>query len=168
MRYLAFLVPILLSGCIGSDNADLHAYVAEVKSRQAAPIEPIPEIKAPETYVYSAGEQGLRTPFIFGEVEEPELVDSGITPDMTRPREELESYSLDTLRMVGALTLQGVTYGLVKNKENVVFRVRAGNYMGRHHGKITGVFPDRIELIEIIPDRTRGYIERPASVALGN
>ena len=63
---------LLLSGCFGGDHQDLRDWIAEVKSRKAAPIDPIPEMKAPEVYSYRSGKEGLRTPFIFGEEREPE------------------------------------------------------------------------------------------------
>lgn len=161
------LVTVLLTGCLGSGQGDLDAYIEGVKNRPPTPIEPIPEIKTPEVYLYISGAEGLRTPFIFVDKPAEEYVDNGIRPDANRPREELEQYSLDTLRMVGTLDLVDATYGLIKNKEGTVYRVRQGNYMGRNHGRITGVFTDRIELMEIVGDRAGGYVERQTTVALG-
>ena len=163
---LLSMCAILLGGCLGSGQDDLNTYVASVKNRPPTPIKPIPEIKTPEVYIYTAGVDALRPPFIFDDEPVEEVVDNGIRPDPNRPREELEQYSLDTLRMVGTLILSDANYGLIKNREGTVFRVRQGNYMGRNHGRITGVFPDRIEMIEIVGDRAGGYVERTTTVAL--
>ncbi|OOY41690.1 hypothetical protein BOV91_10145 [Solemya velum gill symbiont] len=167
-RFLLLTLPILLvlGGCSGHD--DLDAYLHEVKSRPAEPIEPIPTFEPPEIYLYASGELNARTPFVVNElIIDMARDDNGIFPDQSRPREELEQFSLDTLRMVGTLELGGVNYGLVKNREGTVFRVREGNYMGQNHGRITGVHVDHIELIEIIGDRMGGYVERNSSIALG-
>ena len=67
---------------------------------------------------------------------------------------------------VGILEQAGVTWGLVETKEGTIHRVKAGNYMGQNHGKITHITEDKIELTEIVPNGTGGYSERQASLAL--
>lgn len=171
IKYLApFIIAysLLLTGCLGIGNDDLAAFIDETKSREAEPVEPAPDVPVIPGYSYSAADKGIRSPFVFAEEELPdEVADSGIRPDASRPREELEAFSLDTLRMVGTLSQAGATYALIQSKDGTVHRVRQGNYMGRNHGRITGVFLDRIELVEIVPDRMgSSYIERQATIAL--
>jgi len=169
VRRMAFGLCFVLTGCIGQDMADLHSYVEEVKSRGEAPIEPVPEIRQPETYVYRSSELGLRDPFT-PEVEEETPVAAapgGVAPDDLRPKEELEAFSLDTLRMVGTLQREEARWALVQNKQGVIYRVKPGNFMGQNHGRITGVFEDRVELVEIVPDRAGGYVEQSATLAIG-
>jgi type IV pilus assembly protein PilP len=167
-RFLLLSVSLLLvlGGCSGHD--DLDAYIQEVKNRPAPPIEPIPAFEPPAIYLYASADLNARTPFVMNElIIDMATNDNGIFPDQDRPREELEQFSLDTLRMVGTLELGGVNYGLIKNREGTVYRVREGNYMGQSHGRITGIFLDRVELIEIVGDRMGGYVERNSSIALG-
>jgi len=150
--------------------SDLEEYVQDVKSRSEAPIQPVPEIKQAEYYAYRAYDEGRRDPFTQEreEVADQVPVIGGIRPDETRPREELEAYSLDTLRMVGTWTgNNGGKWGLVKHKDGVIYRVQPGNYMGQNHGRVTSVFEDRIELVEIVPDRVGGYVEQPTQLAIG-
>ena len=61
-----------------------------------------------------------------------------VRPDLNRPREFLEQFSLDTLRMVGTLRLQGRTYGLVQTRDGLVHRVLPGNHLGQSDGRIIG------------------------------
>ena len=91
---------------------------------------------------------------------------AGVRPDVKRPREFLEQFPLDTMRMVGTLALQGRNYGLVQGKDGLVHRVLPGNFVGQNDGKIVGIAPTKISIIEIIPDGLGGYIERPAALAL--
>ena len=91
---------------------------------------------------------------------------NGIRPDVKRPREFLEQFSLDTMKMVGTLQLQGRNYGLVQGKDGLVHRVLPGNFMGQNDGRILGITATRISIVEIIPDGLGGYIERPAALAL--
>jgi type IV pilus assembly protein PilP len=83
-----------------------------------------------------------------------------------RPREFLEQFPLDTMRMVGTLQLHGRNYGLVQGKDGLVHRVLPGNFMGQNDGRIVGITGTKISIIEIIPDGLGGYIERPAALAL--
>ncbi|MES9932187.1 MAG: pilus assembly protein PilP [Candidatus Sedimenticola sp. PURPLELP] len=162
---LVCTVPFFLVACAG-DMQDLKKYVQEVKSRKAGHIEPLPEIKQVETYAFVGG---VRSPFFLaeGEAMEGEVVtDGGISPDTTRRKEELESYELDALRMVGILEQLETRWALIQTKENTIYRVKTGNYMGKNHGQITRITETQADLTEIIPDGQGGYRERQASLAL--
>ncbi len=162
-----FLSMMLLVGCADHDLTDLHQYAERVKAREPRQIEPLPQLKQIETYVYEAGER--RTPFgLGGESMEEDLVQptSGVAPDLLRRKEELEQVPLDSLRMVGSLEQEETMWALVANRDGTLFRVHAGNYMGQNHGQITRVSEDQIALTEIVPDGTNGWQERQASVAL--
>lgn len=159
---------IVIGGCNGRGMQDLNQYVAEVKQREPGRIEPLPEIRSVETYVYN--EAGRRDPFKPSEQASTEVipeVSNGIAPDPMRRKEELESFPLDSIRMVGTLDKNNITWGLVVIQDGTIFRVKAGNYMGQHHGKITQISEDKIELAEIVAlDGAGGYREQQASVAL--
>ena len=161
----AIAMLFLLSACGGSGMSDLEQFVDEVKARKPAPIKPLPEIKQIETFTYVPGDR--RSPF---QQELPEEVATGgaegVTPDKARRKEELEEFSLDSLRMVGTLNQNDIVWGLIRNKEGTIYRVRVGNYMGQNNGQITRISEEQIELTEIIPDHKGGYQERQATVAL--
>jgi type IV pilus assembly protein PilP len=154
-----------LSAC-GGANDDLRVYIDEVKARPGGRIEPLPPVEPAPTYVYEAGPR--RSPFMPDAPQrrvsnDPNAVDG---PDANRPREFLEQFPLDTLRMVGTLQLQGRNYGLVQGKDGLVHRVLPGNFVGQNDGKIVGISSTKISVIEIVPDGLGGYIERPAALAL--
>ncbi len=158
---------LLLGGCGGRDLSDLEAYVAEMKARPKGTIEPLPEIKTVETFVYDP--EGLRNPFAPAKQTPPPQVamaGTGIKPDLSRPREALESYELDSLRMVGTIKKDGVLWGLIQTSEGTIYRVRPGNHMGKNYGRIIRVTEEGIDLVEIIPDGPGTWRERQATVAL--
>ena len=153
---------VLLAGC-GNDMDELQAKVDEIKNSPGTGIEPLPEVKPYETFNYAAADQ--RAPF------EPGLSASAnapgaIRPDQSRPREFLEQFSLDTLRMVGTVNLKGKLFGLVQTKDGLVHRVLPGTHLGQSDGRITGIEEGKISLIEIVPDGMGGFVERPAALAL--
>jgi len=152
------------AGC-SNDTDELRARIAEIKSRPGGRIEPLPEVKPYETFAYPAADQ--RSPFEAG-VPATAGGPNAIRPDSSRPREFLEQFSLDTLRMVGTLRLQNRTYGLVQTKDGLVHRVLPGNHLGQNDGRITAIEEGKISLIEIVSDGMGGFVERPAALALSD
>ena len=107
---------------------------------------------------------GLRDPF---ELPAPDRnAGGGKGPDPDRRKEALEAFPLDSLDMVGTIGSGGSLIGLVMAPDRVTYRMRAGNYMGQNDGRITGIFDDRIELVELVPDGAGGWLERQAKIAL--
>ena len=159
---VATLAVLSLSGC-SNGMEQLRQQVVEIKSRPGEAIEPLPEIKPYEAFAYNAS--SLRSPFVPTPPARNDLA-AGVRPDVKRPREFLEQCPLDTMRMVGTLALQGRNYGLVQGKDGLVHRVLPGNFVGQNDGRIVGVSPTKISVIEIVPDGLGGYIERPAGLAL--
>ena len=166
-KFIPLVLPLILVGCASQDMSDLRDYVAEVKARPPSGIEPIPEIKQVIGFVYEA--KGRRDPFTAPEDQSDATVavlDNGIRPDPNRRKEELEGYSLDSLRMVGTLEQDEETWGLIKTNDGTIHRVATGNYMGLNDGKITRVSEEKIELIELVPTGS-GFLEKEAAIALG-
>jgi type IV pilus assembly protein PilP len=153
---------LALAGC-SSGMDELQQKVAEIKSRPGERIEPLPEIKPYESFTYAAS--SLRSPFIPSAPARSDVTNA-VRPDSKRPREFLEQFPIDTMKMVGTLQLQGRTYGLVQGRDGLVHRVLPGNYMGQNDGRVISITPTKISIIEIIPDGVGGYIERPAALAL--
>ncbi|MCG5534641.1 pilus assembly protein PilP [Ectothiorhodospira mobilis] len=163
----ACLLTALLAGC-GQDLSDLEAYAERIKQRPGGGIEPIPEVEPHETFTYPGHE---RDPFDPSAVEaevdaRPGAEEDGVSIDPDRPKEFLEQFPLDSLRMVGTLEQDGTRWALIRTPEGVILRVREGNYMGQNHGRIEAITPASIRLTEIVPDGFGGYKERETTVAL--
>jgi len=152
----------LLTACSSADD-ELTRFIEDTKKQPGGRVEPLPEIKPYETYVYAAAD--LRSPFLPSSPGSGAGL-AGVRPDQKRNREFLEQYSLDTLKMVGTLRLGGSIFGLVQTKDGLVHRVTAGNHIGQAEGKIIEISPSKISLVEIVPDSLGGYMERPAALAL--
>ncbi|MEJ2575403.1 MAG: pilus assembly protein PilP [Gammaproteobacteria bacterium] len=157
----------LLVACADTGMRDLESYVEDVKARPAGPVPPIPEIQQAASFVYVPGDR--RDPFTPEEEGdlEPTAEDlAGPRPDLNRRKEELEGYSLDTMRMVGTLEQEATIWGLVQTSDGTIHRVHEGNYLGRNHGRIVRINEDEIELTELVPNGRGGWIERQQAVAL--
>ena len=161
---VAVAVLATAAGC-SDDTDELRAKIAEIKARPGGRIDPLPEVKPYETFAYPASDE--RSPFEPG-MPASATGPNAIRPDSSRPREFLEQFSLDTLRMVGTLKLQGRVYGLVQTKDGLVHRVLPGNHLGQSDGRITAIEEGKISLIEIVPDGMGGFVERPAALGLSD
>ena len=164
------LLAVLVAGC-GRSMDDLEEYAQEVKSRTSRNIEPIPQIKTFEPFAYEPGER--RDPFLPMLQSREDQIAAGtggaagaIRPDTTRPKEPLEEFPLDSLRMVGTITMQKQAFALIKAPDAVVHRVSVGDHLGQNYGKITGISETEVVLMEIIPDGFGGFMQRSATVAL--
>lgn len=171
----------LMLGCAEPDVSDLQKYIAEVKAIPKSPIQPLPEIKVVEPFLFDG--QGLRDPFAAvvennQEATADKFVGSGVRPDPLHQKEDLENYPLDALKMVGTMNINSQLWGLIRvnaadgnGKDGssglgVVHRVKVGNYMGSNYGKILRIAPDKIELMEIVPDKPGTWREQEQELPL--
>ncbi|HHO67593.1 MAG TPA: pilus assembly protein PilP [Gammaproteobacteria bacterium] len=163
------LLTLSLAACSSSNTEDLQTYVEQVKSRQHARIDPLPEFAPYETYLYQAS--NARDPFTPPSYSRPSrgravASNNGLAPDLNRAREPLESEPLDSLRMVGTLEKAGDTWALIRMSDSTIHRVQPGNYVGQNYGKIVRITESEVEVTEIVPDGLGGWMERQASLAL--
>ena len=162
-RVLPLLLAMGLTAC-SSDMSDLHAYIAEVHARKSSNIEPIPE---PEEYVaYTYQPADRRDPFTPPQraARPRSAAGSGPQPDLNRPREPLEEFPIDGLKMVGTIGLSNNIKALVQSSDGNVHTVRTGNYLGRNDGKVLKITSNEIFIRELIPDGFGGYQEREISL----
>ncbi len=167
---LGYLVCLLLiSGCSDGNFSDLDKYIREIKARPKGAIEKLPEIKMVEPFLFPA--DTLRDPF--KPLEEPEpsqnegpSTGNGLRPDFNRRKEELEAFPLDGLKMAGTVVMKSKLWGLVRASDKTIHRVQVGNYMGKNFGKIIRINTDKIELLEIVPDKPGSWREQQTSLSL--
>jgi type IV pilus assembly protein PilP len=155
----------LMAGCTGG-MSDLQQWVAQEKAKKGPPVPPLPVLKTFETFVYQ--DQDKRDPFgpSLEEQREAQTGANGPLPDK-HPKEQLENYPLDSLKMVGTIGTGSAIEGLIKDPDGVIHRVHINNYMGQNNGKIAAVAEDHIDLVELIPNGSGGWMKRQASIALG-
>ena len=173
LLFTVFLA-VILAGCLERDHSDLERFVAETKQNVVGkPLGPLPEVESYQPFYYEA--TPLKDPFAVSLIvldaltrEEP-IVDTGIRPDLDRPKEELEKYALGSLDMVGTFRdFDGENlWALIKAPDGIVHRVRKGNYLGESFGEILSITEDKIEIIEIVPDsQAGGWKERENFLSL--
>lgn len=165
---LALVAPFLISACSDSNYQDLTAFMAEKKARPAGQIEPIPTFTPYRPFDYEA--TLLRAPFD-RPVAAKDLIEllpaSKVAPDANRPKEFLENFNVESLRMVGTIERKGQLWALVSDAQGNVHYVKEGNYLGRNHGKIVLASPTLIQIVEIVTaGSSGGWVERPRTLEL--
>src|SRR5579862_5066443 len=88
---------VSLTACSSADD-ELTRFIEDTRKEPGGRVEPIPEVKPYETFVYAAAD--MRSPFLPGGSGAGSAL-GGLRPDSKRNREFLEQFSLDTLKMVG-------------------------------------------------------------------
>lgn len=160
------LIPLLAlstAGCVGG-NDDLDKYINDVKARPGGRIEPLPQVKPYETFTYEA--QTLRSPF---QPDAPKgRANAGPRPEANRPKEYLEQFPLDTLKMVGTLQKDHQQYALLQAQDGLVHRVVPGNYVGQNDGRVVSVTDGEVKVEELVPDGIGGFYKRSAAIGLSD
>ncbi|MFT3790674.1 MAG: pilus assembly protein PilP [Rudaea sp.] len=164
LRCALVVALLLLGGCMKGD-ADLRKWVADEKSLPGGPLPPLPVLKTFETFVYQA--QGQRDPFAPSLAEQKaEEAEQTALPD-PHPKEKLEEFALDSLKMVGTIGAGPGMLGLIRDPEGTVSRVKPGDHLGQNNGKIKAISEDRIDLVELVTNGNGGWLERPAAIEIG-
>ncbi|OZA30581.1 MAG: pilus assembly protein PilP [Hydrogenophilales bacterium 17-61-9] len=163
MKRLVSMVFVLsLSGCGGDGMGDLQAFVDETGKDMQGKIDPLPEVKAFEPFTYNAFD--LPDPF------KPRKLSSGggggMQPDLNRPKEPLEAFSLETLTMVGMLSKRGVTHAVILTPDKAIYHVKKGNYAGQNFGLVTQIGDREVTLREIVQDSAGDWSERTSTLIL--
>ena len=79
--------------------------------------------------------------------------------------QELESYPLDSMTMVGSLQQSGKAHALLM-VENRLHDVKVGDWNGQNYAQITGITDTQITLRETVQDPTGEWIERTSTLQL--
>src|SRR5512135_1075892 len=95
----------LLAACGGEEQQELRAELAAMTKDMRGKVDPLPVVKPYEPVPYTVFD--MPDPFgptkIVLAAEKDKTKSSGLAPDLDRPKEPLEAYPLESLKMVGTL-----------------------------------------------------------------
>ena len=126
-------------------------------------LDPLPQIKPYDPFAYNAFD--LPDPFKPRKIE-PTKGASKLAPDLTRRKEPLEAFPLESLSMVGTLEKNKTIFALVRTPDRDVYQVRAGNYLGQNFGVVTGIGEGEVKLKELVQDGAGDWTERSSTLQL--
>jgi type IV pilus assembly protein PilP len=160
------LVVLLLSGCGGAEYQDLRDFVKNSGADMRGKIDPPPEVKPYEFFAYN-NDTNLPNPFKPRKQDLRSGGGAGLNqPDMNRPKEALEEFPLESLKMVGYLYQNKVGWAVIRATDNKLYRVKAGNYIGLNYGLITDVTDSSVMIKESVQDSSGDWSGRDSSLQL--
>jgi type IV pilus assembly protein PilP len=165
------LIPIAatlaLSGC-GSDLDELRQWMEQERKEAKPTVTPLlpPKKFLPQPYEAGVGVDPFSTQKLSVAIrQEAAQPNSLLTAEINRRKEPLEAYPLDTMSMVGSLTREGRRYALLR-VDNLLYQVKAGDYLGQNFGRITKISETEITLREVVQDAAGEWIERTSTLQL--
>jgi type IV pilus assembly protein PilP len=162
---VAGLFCVTLSGCSSDGLEDLREFVKNAHADRKPKVEPLPEIKMQETFIYNS--VNLPDPFAaFNLKPQSQASASGPRPDPNRRKEPLEDYPLDSLKMVGTLTRGKQAWAVIQAPDGTVHRAQVGDHLGQNSGMINKITEEKVDLIELIQGAMGDWVEREANLTL--
>jgi type IV pilus assembly protein PilP len=168
LRLFSIIPLLFLSGCGDGGSTELTEWMASVrKETKVAPPKLIPpKVYEPASYHGQADIDPFNpTKLLVVLARMKAESGSGLKPDMDRRKEALESFPLDSLKMVGTIEKMGVRQALVQS-DKTVFQAKAGGYIGQNFGLITKITETEIEIKEIVQDASGEWVERNVKLEL--
>lgn len=160
-----------LVGCIDSEQEDLTAWMQRERDTIKPSVEPISEPLKYEPSEYTSG--SLVEPFssekLASILRSGQALPAGksalIEAELSRRKQPLEAFPLDTMVMVGSINRKGRLVALVK-VDQLLYQVTPGSYLGQNYGRVLKISENELALREVVQDAAGEWIERPAALQL--
>jgi type IV pilus assembly protein PilP len=166
IKKIIIISSLLLVGCMGEEFQDLRDFVKNSGADMRGKIPPAPDVKPYEPFVYD-NLGSISDPF---KPRKPDLRAGGKLglnqPDLDRPKEALEEFPLEALKMVGFMQQKKVGYAIVKAPDSKIYRVKSANYLGLNFGKVLEVTGNEVKIKEMIQDSAGDWTERMSTLQL--
>ena len=162
------LVAVALSACT-ADVSELQGWMDETRANAPRRTTRLEEPKRFEPFRYEA--RSDIDPFSNSKLQVAlarftDRNKGGLTPDLNRRREPLESFPLDGLRLVGHLSRASSGPVALVEADKVIFQLRVGNYIGQNFGRVTRITETEVAVKELVQDAAGDWVERESALAL--
>lgn len=157
----------LLGGCAGEEHQELRTWMREQEQGMRGKIDPLPKVRPYEPLIYDVG--GALDPFNVTKAKIGTDRVGKAAPDVNRPREPLEDFPLETLRLVGIFQDKNrLIAQVIANGRS--YQLKVGGYVGQNFGRVVRIVTakneERIVIKELIKDADDQWVEREAELML--
>jgi type IV pilus assembly protein PilP len=163
----AVAASLALHGC-ADDNDELAQWMDQQKREVKPSVEPLsaPKKFIPQAYSALTGVEPFSTQKLTVALkQEARQPNSLLAAEINRRKEPLEAYPVDSMAMVGSVVRNGQQYALLK-VDNLLYQVKAGDYIGQNYGKIMKISETDVSFREIVQDAAGEWIERMTALQL--
>jgi len=176
-RGLVMALGLFIAACGGGEHQDLKEELKKLTVDLRGKVADLPVVKPYQPVPYNPVDpedkdkkKVLPDPFSSSKIEllfVTKAASSGgvLKPDLNRPKEPLEAYPLESVKVVGMLQQAKQSFALVR-ADATVYRVKVGNYMGQNFGLVTGITESQIQLRELVQDASGDWAERVSTLQL--
>ena len=161
LRFLAigYLCLSCLGACTDSSSETIRTFVSTTQQQPVRTPPPLPSLEPITPIAYRA--QGRRDPF------SPQQRTAATTKPTDQPKPSnnrqlsvLERYAVADLRMVGTISKNQTSWGLLESPDGIVHRVVVGDYVGTHQGRIQAIHTDKVIVLEQTPQNAENLSRR--------
>ena len=165
--YVMAAAALFLSGCGDEQHQELRSWMRQQEQTMRGRIDPLPKVLPYEPLAYDVG--GAFDPFstlkakVVGDRKGANL------PDTNRPREPLEDFPIETLKLVGIFQDKSRLIGqVIANGRG--YQVKVGNYIGQNFGRVVRIVTtkneERVVVKELVKDADDQWVERESELLL--
>jgi type IV pilus assembly protein PilP len=158
---------LVLAGCT-SDIDELKQWMEQERKDAKPTVTPLlpPKKFLPQPYEAGAGVDPYSPQKLSVAIkQEAAQPNSLLTAEISRRKEPLEAYPLDSMAMVGSLMRDGRRHALLR-VDNLLYPVKSGDYLGQNFGRVTKISETEITLREVVQDAAGEWIERTSTLQL--
>lgn len=168
---IALMAALFLAACGEEEHQDIKEWMREASRDLKGKVPPLPEIKPLPAVTYEGGV--LTDPFSGTKiVPQKSAIEGANAPDPHRPKQRLEAFPLESLKIVGIHVLgkgsKKTPYAMVQ-AGTTVYPVAVGEYMGQSDGRVIAITDTEVKVKERIKDptgQTDDWVDRPVSLYL--
>lgn len=161
----ALVVLLFLAACGAPEHNDLKVWMQEQTKTMKGKVPPLPEISPFPAVSYEGAV--LTPPFSPGKILTGEAVADKTTPNRDRPRQPLENFPLEDLRVSGIIFDGKVPHAIIHTPPpNKPKHARIGEFIGQNFGKITSMTHDSVIILETVKDTNGAWVEREVSLVV--
>jgi type IV pilus assembly protein PilP len=162
------LALLLLAGCGDSDVQEVRTWMKQIDAQTQVRVPPLaePKVFVPFAYAHKDDIDPFNPNKLLAELAKQAAGGgNGIKPDENRRKELLETYPLDTIKMVGTIEKKGVMHAVLQ-VDRAVHQVVVGQHLGQNDGRITSISENAVTLKEIVQDAAGDWVERQSRLEL--
>jgi type IV pilus assembly protein PilP len=155
-------------GACSPDNDELIQWMEQQHKEVKPNVPPVypPKKFDPQPYLGAAGVEPFGQQKLVAQVSMPtERSSAVLAAAKNHVPEELESYPLDSMTMVGSLRQGGKTHALLL-VDGKLRDVTVGNHLGQNYGVIKSISENEITLVETVQDATGEWVQRTSTLQL--